>query len=379
MIDTALRVAALARKELLAVLKDRRAVISLLMPAILECLIFGYAATYDLSEVPYAVLDGDRSDASRRVLAALDGSGVFRRVADVDRAADLAAVIDRKDAVVAIRFEGDFERRLLAGGPAPVQVIADGRNSNTAGIALSYVNAIVESLNRRARAEAPGDGGAAAAAFPRMQVSSRAWFNPNLESRWNMVPALIGTLTMMQTLLLTSMSVAREREQGTYDQLLVTPLGPAEILAGKALPAVLVGAVQAATVLAVAELWFDIPFSGSFAVLSVGLVLFLTAAVGIGLLVSSFARTMQQAMLYSFVVLMPFMLLSGLTTPIANMPPALRALTFANPLRYAIEIARRVYLEGAGLGRLGSDLWPMAAISAVTLTVAGWTFRRRLG
>jgi ABC-2 type transport system permease protein len=193
-----------------------------------------------------------------------------------------------------------------------------------------------------------------------------------------MIPSLIGTLTLIQVLLLTAMSVAREREQGTFDQLLVTPFRPAEIMAGKALPSLLIGTAQATTVLLVAQLWFRIPFVGSFATLYAGLWLFLLAAVGIGLLLSSLVATMQQAMLYSFLTMVPFALLSGLTTPLASMPEAVQALTRINPLRYAIDITQRVYLEGVGLDQLVPDLWPLALIAAVTLSAASWMFRHRL-
>jgi ABC-2 type transport system permease protein len=193
-----------------------------------------------------------------------------------------------------------------------------------------------------------------------------------------MIPSLIGTLTLLQTMLLTAMSVAREREEGTFDQLLVSPFRPFEIMAGKALPSLLIGFVQATNILLVAQLWFHIPFAGSFLTLYVGLTLFLLAAVGIGLLLSSIALTMQQAMLYTFLVMMPSALLSGLATPVTNMPDALQALTRANPLRYAIDLAERVYLEGSGLELLVPDLWPLALIALVTLSTAAWLFRHRV-
>ena len=194
-----------------------------------------------------------------------------------------------------------------------------------------------------------------------------------------MIPSLIGTLAMVQTILLTAMSVARERKQGTFDQLLITPMRPVEIMASKALPSVLIGVLQATNILLVAQLWFRIPFSGSFLTLYAGLGLFLLAAVGMGLLVSSFAATMQQAMLFTFLLVMPFTLLSGLATPISSMPKALQYVTLINPLRYAISIAQRVYLEeGAGLDRLVPEMWPLGAIAMVTLPAAAWMFRRRL-
>jgi ABC-2 type transport system permease protein len=371
MLDALFRILALTRKELLAVLKDPRSRFSLLVPPLLQCLIFGYAATYDLNNVPYAVLDHDRSAASSALLARLDGSGVFRRVATLSRAGDIPTFINQQRVLLVIQIPYDFERRLQAGQPADVQVIADGRNSNTAGIAIGYVSTIVATFNADWQ-QTHGQRG------PPIQVAMRAWYNPNLETRWNMIPGLIGTLTMLQTLLLAAMSVAREREQGTFDQLLVTPFRPAEIMVGKALPSILVGIIQATTILLVAQLWFRIPFAGSFVTLYTGLSLFLLAAVGIGLLVSSIAATMQQAMLFSFVLVMPFTLLSGLTTPLSSMPKVLQHITLVNPLRYAIDIVQRVYLEGAGLHLLLPDLWPLAAIAAVTLAAAAWMFRHRL-
>ena len=303
----------------MAILKDPQSRVSLFLPPILQCLIFGYAATYDLNNVPYAVLDQDRSAASHDLLAALDGSGVFHRVANSPTIADIKTAIDEQRALLVVQIGQDFERRLAPGLPANVQVIADGRNSNTGGTALGYVSAIVDSFN----ADWAASHGAAP---PPLRVTVRAWYNPNLETLWYMIPALIGTLTFLQTLLLTAMSVAREREQGTFDQLLVTPFRPPEIMIGKALPSVLIGLVQATMILLVAQLWFRIPFAGSYVTLYAGLALFLPAAVGVGLMLSAIVATMQQAVLYAFVIMMPCALLSGLATPLSSMPqsPAVR-------------------------------------------------------
>jgi ABC-2 type transport system permease protein len=371
MIASLLRILALTRKELLAILKDPRSRVVLFLPPIMQSLIFGYAASYDLNDVPYAVLDQDHTAASRELLSHLDGSRIFHRVADLQRASNIDRLIDDRRVVVVIQIDQDFERRLLSGRTASVQVIADGRNSNTAAVATGYLGAIVDNFN----AEWLRDHGQSG---PPIHLVDRAWYNPNLESRWNMIPALVGTLTMLGTMILTALSVAREREQGTFDQLLVTPIRPAEIMAGKAIPCMMVGLTQASSILLVAQFWFRIPFVGSFATLYLGLGLFLMAAVGMGLLVSSIAATMQQAMLYSFVVVMPFTLLSGLTTPISSMPSSLQTATLLNPLRYAIDIAHRVYLEGAGVGVLLPDLWPLALIGVITLSFAAWFFRHRL-
>ena len=257
MLEAFFRILALTRKELLQIFKDPRSRYSLLIPPILQCLIYGYVATYDLNDVPYAVLDQDRSAASQKLLARLDGSGVFHRVANLERAADVRRAIDERRALLVLQIHPDFERRLRSGQSADLQVIADGRNSNTAGTAIGYLGTIIESFNAAWRNER-GQPGAP------VRLTTRAWYNPNLETRWHMIPALIGTLTFVQTLMLTGLSVAREREQGTFDQLLVTPFRPVEIMAGKALPAMFVGIVQATLVLLVAQLWFRIPFAGSF-------------------------------------------------------------------------------------------------------------------
>jgi ABC-2 type transport system permease protein len=344
---------------------------SLLIPPVVQALIFGYAATYDLNHVTYAVLDQDHTAASRQLLAGLDGSGVFERVADLQRASDIKSMIDARRALLVVQIDPQFEQHLLSGRSAAVQLLADGRNSTTAGTAMGYFSDIVEQFN----SNWGRDHGVAPAP---VQLIARAWYNPNLETRWFMIPGMIGTLTLLQTMMLTAMSVAREREQGTFDQLLVTPFRPFEIMAGKALPSMVVGTIQAGGVLLVAQLWFRIPFVGSYGTLSVGLLMFLLAAVGIGLLLSAVAATMQQAMLYSMLLIMPFSLLSGLTTPISSMPRAVQYLTAINPLSYAIDITRRVYLEGAGLDLLLADLWPLALIAALTLSAASWMFSHRM-
>jgi len=249
-------------------------------------------------------------------------------------------LIDSKRVLLVVQVGPEFERRLLSGCPADVQVIADGRNSNTAGTALNYVGSIVDGFNAEWNKSHGGSS-------PLFQTFTRAWYNPNLETRWFMVPGLIGMLTLVQMIVLTAMSVAREREQGTFDQLLVSPFRPTEIMLGKSLPSIFIGLVQSTIVLCIALFKFGIPFQGSFGVLYLGIILFIVAAVGIGLMVSSVVATMQQALLGIFLIIMPFSLLSGLNTPISNMPQQIQTVTLINPLRYAIEIVHHVFLEGA--------------------------------
>ncbi|SDW80668.1 ABC-2 type transport system permease protein [Variovorax sp. YR634] len=371
LIDFFLRVANLCRKELLTILKDPATRAILIAPAIMQSLVFGYGATYDLTNVPYALLDQSRNGASTELIAHLDSTGVFHRVATLRSQADIREVIDTEKALLVIQIPANFEQQLSAGQTAAIQLILDARNSNTAGSAAGYVSAVVERYNAelRTRVGAPPSP---------LVVESRAWFNPNLETRWNLLPGMIAALSMLQTLLLTALSVAREREQGTFDQLLVTPMSPLEIMIGKALPPVLVGLVQSSLILLVALFWFGIPMAGSLVTLYTGLLFFTVASVGIGLSISAVSANMQQAMLYAFVLLMPLMLLSGLTTPVRNMPHALQVATLANPLRFAIDLVQRVYLEGVGLGTVWHNLIPLAVIAAVTLPLAAWLFRNRL-
>lgn len=356
----------LVRKEILALVKDPANRTILFVPALMQALLFGYGATYDLTHAPYAVVDQSRSAVSSELLARLDGTGVFRREATLLSNAEIAEVIDSGKVLLAISIPPDFERRLSAGETAPIQIILDGRNSSTAGAAAGQIGAIV------------ADYGRSLGESPPLTVERRAWYNPNLESRWTLMPAMIAALSFLQTLLLSALSVAREREQGTFDQLLVTPLGPMQILIGKAIPSILVGLIQSTIILLIIRFWFEIPMNGSYWLLYFGLVTFTAAAVGVGMSISALSLTMQQAMLYTFLLIMPLMLLSGLLTPVRNMPYALQLITYINPLRFGIDMVRRIYLEGAVFTEIAFDFVPMLAVAAITLPLAAWLFRNRL-
>ena len=363
------RIAFLFRKEVLAIFKDPANRVILIVPVIVQSMVFGYGATYDLNHVSYAVLDQSGGEASKELIARLDGSGIFVRAATLRNPGDIARVIDDGQALLVLHFAPDFDARLTSSGGAPLQLVLDGRNSTTANMAAGHLGTLVAKFNATRTASS---------SVSAVGVETRAWFNPNLESRWNIVPALIASLSMLQTLLLAALSVAREREQGTFDQLLVTPMRPMEILIGKALPSIAVGLIQASLIFAVALWWFQIPFSGSALLLYAALATFATACVGIGLSISALSLNMQQAMVYAFVLIMPLMLLSGLVTPVSNMLWSLQMLTYADPLRFAIELVRRVYLEGAGWSDVYTEFWPMVAVALVTLPVAAWLFRNRL-
>ena len=358
---------ALWRKEFLALFKDPANRVTLIIPAFLQALLFGYAASYDLTNVPYAVLDQSRSSASVELVSRLDGTGVFKRTATLHSPVQIADVVDSGKALMVLSIPADFESRLNSGKEAPLQMILDGRNSSTAGQATAYMGNIVSAYNQERSGMRPP-----------VVLETRAWYNPNLESRWAMMPALIAGLSMIQTLLIAALSVAREREQGTFDQLLVTPFTPMQILFGKAIPAIFIGLMQSTIIFLIIRFWFQIPMAGSLWLLYGGLLMFTVASVGIGLSVSALALNMQQAMLYTFVLVMPLMLLSGLMTSVKNMPDWLQTATYANPMRFGVEIVRRVYLEGAGFADVAADFIPLIVIAALTLPLTAWLFRNRL-
>lgn len=362
------RVINLCQKELLAVLKDPANRVILIVPPLMQSLLFGYAANFDLTDVSYVVLDQSNGASSHALLNRIDGTGVFHRVASLHSSAEIERFIGNGEALIALHFPSNFEERLGAGDAAPLQLIVDGRNSATGNSAVGYARAIVAGFNQSLNPSAT----------TAVEVVSHSWFNPNLETRWIIMPGMIAALSMIQTMMLTALSVAREREQGTFDQLLVTPHTPFEILISKAVPPVIIGLVQSSLVLWVALYWFDVPMAGSLLTLYTGLLIFTIASVGIGLSISALSANMHQAMLYTFVLIMPLMLLSGLATPVENMPEVLQIATYANPLRFSIHLVRAVYLEGAQLADVWHDLIPLLVISVVTLPLAAWLFRHRL-
>jgi ABC-2 type transport system permease protein len=365
------RVIALVFKELLALLKDPRSRFVVVAPPIVQAIVFGYAATFDLNNVGYAIYDEDRSFASRELHARFLGTPHFRQVAVLEHISEIAPLIDSRQLLMVLHIPEDFTRNLLASRQADVQVIVDGRNSNTALIALGYARNIVNEYGREWRHRQAG-------ADPPATVITRAWFNGNLETQWFITSGLVGLLTLLVTVLVTSLSVAREREQGTFDQLLVTPLNQLELLIGKSIPGFIIGFAEATVMITIVTLWFEVPLRGELILLYGCIAVFLLSAVGVGLMISSLAVTMQQGLLGAFLFMVPAILLSGFATPIRNMPDFVQTLTLANPLRYFIVVVRGVFLEDTPVDVLGTQLWPMTIIGISALTAAALLFRRRL-
>ncbi len=365
------RIVALMIKEFLALLKDKRSRTVLIVPPLMQLIVFGYAASFDLNQVPYAVYNEDPGAASREMLARFSGSSTFHLIGDLQSEAQIGPLVSNKQALLVLHVGPHFTRDLLLQRPAPLQVIVDGRDSNTALILVGYVRTIITTFNR----EWAADHGQAP---PPSQLDIQAWFNPNLESRWFIVPGIVGLLTLVVTLLVTALSVAREREAGTFDQLLVTPLRPVELLLGKSLPGFIVGLLEGTLIISLVVFWFQVPLRGSLLALYTGLFLFLLSAIGVGLMISSMALTQQQGLFGAFLFLVPSIILSGFATPIANMPPLVQKLTLLNPMRYFLVILRGVFLQGSSMSLLWPQYWPMAVIGLVNLVLAARLFRHRL-
>jgi ABC-2 type transport system permease protein len=358
-------------KELLVIWKDKRGRFVVVVPPLVQLLIFAHAASFEVDDVRLAVLDEDRTPASRELIARFAGSPSFRVVLHPVDPAALARAIDTQEVSLALRLEQGFAADLLARPPAKAQLIVDGRQSNTALAVVGYAQRVVGDLNaewaaRQGLAPAPAS------------LALRAWFNPNLDSHWFIVPGLIAMLTMVVGLTVTALSVARERETGTFEQLLVAPFRSYELMLGKALPPFLIGLAEATLILVAAILAFRIPFEGSLAVLYLGLVVFLVAVIGVGLMISAICRTQQQAILGGFLFVVPAALLSGFATPVENMPDWLQQLNLINPLYWFLVVIRSVFLRALPLDLLAHQLWPMAVIAAVSLGTATWVFRRRV-
>lgn len=365
------RIFALMLKEFLALLKDKKSRTVIIVPPLAQLLVFSYAATFDLTRVPYAVYNEDQGFVARDLLARFSGSTNFQEVAQISHDSQIAPLIAGRGVLLVLHIGPTFSRDLLSGRPGSLQAIVDGRNSNTAMIVLSYVRSAVAAFNNswidnRGLPKPPA------------QLATRFWFNQNLESRWFIVPGVVGLLTLVVTILVTGLSVAREREQGTFDQLLVTPLRPVEILIGKALPGFLIGLGEASLIMLLAAVWFKVPLRGNLATLYLGVFLFLLSTVGVGLMISSLAVTQQQGLLGAFLFIVPSIILSGFATPIANMPEVIQTVTLFNPLRYYLVILRGIFLEDISFHLLFDQYWPMAVIGLVNLTIAAFLFRKRI-
>ena len=365
------RIRSLIVKELLAILRDPKSRIILIAPPLVQMLVFTFAATQEVKNVPVGVLNKDLGVQARDLVARFEGSPNFTRVVHLRSDAEVARALDAREVLMVAHLGSDFSREVVSGRKAGVQLLLDGRRANAAQLVAGYAGDVVARFD----AEVGGQGSRPPATS---SVVSRVWFNPNLDSKWSTVPGLVTILTTLMGLMVTGLSVARERELGTFDQLLVSPLSPTEILVGKSVPGLLIGTAQATGMVLAGVFVFGVPFRGSVALLYLALAVYLLAIIGVGLFVSSLARTQQQAILYAFMFMVPATLLSGYASPVENMPDWLQAATQANPARHLLVVLKGLFLKDLPAGEVARHLFPLAVIAAVTLSAASWLFRRRM-
>lgn len=354
-------------KEMLSLLRDVRVRMTLIAPPLMQLLIFSFAATLEVRNVTLAVLDRDGGPGSQSLIADLASSGFVGHVLTVPDRKSLDAAIERRQALLALDIPETFSRDMAAGRKAPVQVIVDGRRANSGQIALGYVESVAQRFSIRAESTFKPDA-----------IVVRHWFNPNLIYQWFIVPSLAGILTMFAALVITSLSIAREREMGTFDQLLVSPTTPTEIIIAKTVPALIIGTLMGNVMVAAGVFAFSIPFTGAYWLLLLTMVTFILSVVGIGLMVSSICATQQQAILGAFSLGVPMILISGFATPVENMPVVLQWLAEVVPLTHFLVIVQGTFLKAIPVTDVLSHLWPMAAIAAVSLCVATVFVRSKL-
>lgn len=365
------RIYVLMRKEFLAILRDKKSRTVLIVPPLMQLLIFAFAATLDVQNVTIGILNRDSGEQSIELIERLKGAPTFKTILFLKGIEEIKPFIDNQKGLMVMSIDEEFSRNLDAGKPAFVQFIFDGRKSNASQIVSGYVSNIIDQFNIDFSKEIGYQ-------LQRTDVIPRYWFNPNLIYQWFNVPSLVGVLTMLVAISLTALSVARERELGTFDQLLVSPLLPGEILLGKIIPPLILGICEGSIIVLAAIFFFKIPFTGSFFTLYTGMFTYLMAVIGVGMFISSLSQTQQQAILGTFIFMTPAIMLSGYVTPIENMPEWLQPITYLDPLRYFLVIAKGSFTKAMPFWIAFQMMWPMAIIAIVILPIAGKFFRSRL-
>jgi ABC-2 type transport system permease protein len=358
-------------KVLLVFWRDPTTRSMLFIMPILQVLLFGLAATLEVRNINVAVYNEDAGRWSHELVARMEVAEFVDRIIYVDSSAGLGELIDSKSVLLAMHFPAEFSRQATNGLDPEFQVIADGRRANAAQVTLGYVSQISSQLSPEAVA-----GAGTALKMPRPAIQH--WFNPNLEYRWFMVPSMVPMISMMFTLMLSALSIARERELGTFDQLLVSPAGPVEITVSKSIPALIAGLTIGTVILLVGILGFRVPFEGSYFVLYTSMTVFVLSVLGLGLMVSAFAETQQQAFLGLFFLQMPIILISGFATPVDNMPQWLQYVAELSPMKHILIIVQGSFLKGMSFAGAWPHIWPLLLITAVGLTSATLVIRHRL-
>ncbi len=371
------RVFALIKKEFITIWNDPKTKGIIIGLPIMQLLIFSNAATMEVQNIDTAVLDRSQSVESRELISRFENSPRFRNFYYVDNEADFKNKLDTQKVQIGLLINNDFARNIKSGKPAEVQVVADGRQTNSASIASGYASQIISGYGTEITPSNINGNGTMSGAG--INLSVRNWFNPNLEYKWYILTVIVAMLSLVTTLILTSLSIARERELGTFDQLIVSPLSSFEILLGKSIPPLIIAMALTMVMTSFVIIFFHIPFAGSFILFMVSIFISLLAIVGVGLYISAVCNTQQQAILSVMTFMMPAVLLSGFISPIEDMPVFLQYITWLNPVRFFMVLTRGIFLKGMGLEDVITNLIPLIIIASITLTLAGRTFKRKLG
>lgn len=367
------------RKEFVQTLRDPHTRWLLFAPPIIQMVVFGYAATMDVKHVALAVLDLDNTQESRELVSRFSSSRYFDLKQYALRRDDLREGIDRGDFLLTLEIDSGFAARLRNGQTASVQALVDCSNSNTALVALGYLNQIGAEFSRNYVIDRFERLRPQLVSFvPQVDLETRPWFNEGLDSQWYFVPGVIGNVMLILVMMLTAFAVVREREIGTLEQVMVTPIRRWEFILGKTIPFFLIGCFDATMIALVGTLWFGVPLRGNIGVLAAGLMTFMLAALGLGLFISTISRTQQQAMIAAFFFNMPMITLSGFGNPISSMPRFFQVLTYFNPMRYIMRVLRSVYLKGVGFNVLWPDITLMATFALVFLTISILRFHKSI-
>ena len=365
------RVKQMVIKEFIQIFRDKRMKAIVFVIPLLQTMVFGYAVTMDVNNIPTAVYDLDRSYESRELVRRLTASGYFEVLYSPRSPAEVRDLLERSKVTFALQIDRGFSSDLKRRKPAYLQVLVDGTDSNTGIVALDYANRIIGTYLRNLSAAGP-------ASMARIDLRPRAWYNPELKSKNYNVPGVIAMVIMLTSLLLTSMAVVREREIGTMEQLMVTPLQPMELILGKTIPFAIIAFFEMVLVTVFGVLFFDIPIRGSLVILPLSTAIYLLSILGIGLVISTLAKSQQQALMSTFLFYMPAVLLSGFMFPIENMPPIFQYMTYLNPLRYFLIIIRGLFLKGNGLDILWPQMAVLLLIGVIVITFSALRFRKRL-
>jgi len=365
-------------KELIQTLRDKQMRITLIVPPILQLIVFGYAANMDVKHIRTAIRDLDQSVESRNLIGRFRSSKYFDIVSFPDTPKQVKDLINQGAVTVSIEIPTDFSRKLKKGDTSTVQIILDGSESNTALIALGYANQILSEFSTQVLVKRLNRAGMIGFEEAGVDLRNRTWFNPNFESRIFYVPGVIASIAFLIPIILTAQAIVREREIGTLEQIMVTPIRSWELMLGKTLPFALFGLFDVIMIAAIGVFWFEVPLRGNPLVLLSGAALFLMSSVAIGLFISTICSTQQQAQISTFFFAMPAFTLSGFAFPIENMPEWIQYLTYANPLRYFLVIIRGVFLKGNGLDILWPQMLALGILGTFMIVLSSLRFQKRL-